>query len=90
MREYAKSISQLEDAHAIAQLHQKTMPGDYARVLYKLAQAKGMGNDAAKLDASIKLQDAEYLLTSRRSESGVSLEIEGEAAYDRLVYILWR
>lgn len=66
------------------------MPGDYARILYKLAEAKGTASEDAKKDAAEKRQEAESLLASRRSESGVSLDIVGEAAYDRLVYILWR
>lgn len=66
------------------------MSGDYARILHKLAEAKATGDDAAKADADIKRQEAENILGSRRPESGVSPEITGEAAYDGLVYILWR
>lgn len=66
------------------------MPGDYARVLRKLAEAKQAGDKAARLDAVAKQHEAERLLESRRSESGVPLDATGEMAYDRLVYILWR
>lgn len=48
------------------------MPGGYARILYELAEVKPIGDSAAKLDASIKQQDAENLLASGRFESGVS------------------
>lgn len=66
------------------------MPGDYARILYKLAEAKEKGNDGTNSEASAQRQKAEDLLAERRPESGVALDITGEAAYDGLVYILWR
>jgi hypothetical protein len=80
----------LEEAHTIAEMHKDIMPGDYARVLFKLAEAKENGDDKAKSEALAKKKEAEELLTIRRPESGVALDVEGEAAYDSLVYILWR
>jgi len=66
------------------------MPGDYARILFKLAEAMDARAQIGSPKSTAEREGAEQLLALRRSELGISLNIVGEAAYDRLVYILWR
>jgi hypothetical protein len=72
----------------IAQLHQRVLSGDYARVLYKLSEAsKGKGGASREYE---RMRTEARSLLSARSHLATYELADDEKAYDEMVYILWR
>ncbi len=71
----------------MAQLRQKVLVGDYARVLFKLSEVL-KDQDDDQMEADLKRSEARALLLSMSPESDITLE--NEELYDKLVYTLWR
>ena len=86
----------LRQALVVAKVRFSVMPGQYARVLFKLSEA--LRRDPTQLqEADENRDEAEAILAQQRIKLGYKegqnaeeYSKTGEQAYDSLVFLLWR
>lgn len=82
------ALKRLQEALIIAQLHQRILSGDYARVLFKLSQVSGNEGRAHWEDE--RRRNKARSLRSATGHGATNDSPEDEKSYDEMVYILWR
>ena len=79
----------LEQSLVIAQLHQKSLIGDYARVVFKLSEVLKLFGEYRE-EGVRRATEAGVILSERREISVIGTLEGSEEAYDRLVCFLLR